>query len=324
MRTPCQEETQANHKSLGLTWLEPGARSQKKRKRERKKREREKERRRERERKREREKEREREREKEREKEREREREKERKRKRKKERERKRKKEKERERKRKEKERFFPDSLLHAGVRHVRKMHRLNHNLGDTPDVPHHAGGSDDASGFLLMQWSATCSGEPQRLKKKWSQTIAGTESMGGTQECSRVQIRQLKSGVDLAMQLESWNAYRATGRRCVEAKPYSVCVAAAVSFTNHPRHPKTLVHRCFGSCMFFGCSSATFSVRTCFLVRVRCFTLELCGPPARLLLVCGSLHVQRPAIVDLPKGPSQVRLASCVLLWRRLPCSHT
>ena len=65
---------------------------------------------------------------------------------------------------------------------------------------------------------------------------------------------------------------------------------------------PQTVVHGCFRSCMF--------SERTCFLMHVRCFALELDCPLARLLQVSASLHVQRPAIVDLPKGPIQVRPA--------------
>ena len=40
----------------------------------------------------------------------------------------------------------------------------------------------------------------------------------------------------------------------------------------------QTVTHSCFGSCMFFGGSSTTFSVRTSFLVCVRRFTFGFCG----------------------------------------------
>ena len=90
--------------------------------------------------------------------------------------------------------------------------------------------------------------------------------------------------------------------------------VAAVVSFTNHPRHPKTGILGCIGSRMFFGCSSATFSVRRCLLMRARCSALELGDPKARLLQVSASLHGQRPALVDLPKCPIQARQPICVL----------
>ena len=55
---------------------------------------------------------------------------------------------------------------------------------------------------------------------------------------------------------------------------------------------------------MFFGCSSATFSVKTSFLMCVvHCLALEFGGPLARLLQVGTSFHVQDPAIVDLPES---------------------
>ena len=83
--------------------------------------------------------------------------------------------------------------------------------------------------------------------------------------------------------------------------------VSGGSRFFHEPSQaPQTVVHGCFRSCMIFGCSSATFSVRTCFLMRVRCF--ELGGPLAHLLEVSASLHVQPSAFVDLPKGPIQVR----------------
>ena len=40
----------------------------------------------------------------------------------------------------------------------------------------------------------------------------------------------------------------------------------------------QTVIHSCFGSCMFFGGSSTTLFVRTSFLVCVRRFTFEFCG----------------------------------------------
>ena len=56
---------------------------------------------------------------------------------------------------------------------------------------------------------------------------------------------------------------------------PYvSAWVAAAVSLTYNHR-PQTVVNGCFGSCMLFGASSATFSVRTSFLRCVRFCPLE-------------------------------------------------
>ena len=54
---------------------------------------------------------------------------------------------------------------------------------------------------------------------------------------------------------------------------------------------------------MFFGGSSATFSVRTSFLVCVRRFTLEFGGPVARLLQIGACFCVKYPAVVSL-KAP--------------------
>ena len=78
---------------------------------------------------------------------------------------------------------------------------------------------------------------------------------------------------------------------------------------------PQTVIHGCFGSCMFFGGSSATFSLRTSFLLCVRRFTLEFGGPLARLLQNGACFYVEYLAVATLPEGAVQIRPAMGVLL---------
>ena len=78
---------------------------------------------------------------------------------------------------------------------------------------------------------------------------------------------------------------------------------------------PQTLIHRCIGSCMFFGGSSAIFSLRTRFLLCIRRFTLEFGGPLARLLQNGACFYVEYLAVANLPEGAVQIRPAMCVPL---------
>ena len=75
---------------------------------------------------------------------------------------------------------------------------------------------------------------------------------------------------------------------------------------------PQTVIYGCFGSCTFFGGSSATFLVRTSFLVCVRRFTLEFGGPLTRLLQVSTCCFMKCTAVANLPEGA--VQFCACIV----------
>ena len=85
------------------------------------------------------------------------------------------------------------------------------------------------------------------------------------------------------------------------------VCVAMAVSLTNHPERPKCWLMADSECRLFLYGTSTAFTVRPGSFMGVSSLAFEFGGPLARLLQIDTCYFVKRPAVANLPEGAVQV-----------------